>query len=226
MKNNFIKGFSVFLLYEFIGEFVLLLVLSILDIHYKNLNLSSKMLVTLIYESILLIIISKIYQKDIQDNFKDYKKNIKTYLKTYLKYWLIVIITMMISNTIIYNITHIYTSTNQKNVLSAIKNAPIYSIMLTVLISPILEELVFRLSFRKMIKNDTLFIILSGFIFGALHLTSATSIPELLYIVPYAIPGCIFAYTLVKSKNIFVPISLHFIHNTILIIFQLILLFI
>ncbi len=173
-----------------------------------------------------MIIIGTIYKEDIKNDFKDFKKSIKDYLKKYLKYWFIVIIAMIISNTIIYNITHISTSTNQKNVIDAVKNVPIYSIVLTIFVAPILEELVFRLSFRKMIKKDTLFIILSGFVFGALHLTSAKSIPELLYIVPYAIPGCIFAYTLVKSKNIFVPISLHFIHNTVLIIIQLILLFI
>lgn len=201
-------------------------ILALLGIHYNTLNQSSKMLITLIYEIVLLTIIGRIYVDDIKASFKDYKKNIKDYFKKYLIYWVIIIITMMISNSIIYNITHISTSTNQKNVIDAVKNVPIYSILLTIFVAPILEELVFRLSFRKMIKNNTLFIILSGFVFGALHLTSATSAQELLYIIPYAIPGCIFAYTLVKSDNIFVPISLHMIHNAVLMIIQLILLFI
>ena len=64
---------------------------------------------------------------------------------------------------------------------------------------------------------------MSGLIFGALHLTVATSLKELLFIIPYSIPGFIFAYTLTKSKNIFVPISLHTMHNTLMILLQLLL---
>ena len=33
-------------------------------------------------------------------------------------------------------------------------------------------------------------------------------------------PGCVFAYTLTKSDNIFVPISLHMLHNTLMIVLQ------
>ena len=59
--------------------------------------------------------------------------------------------------------------------------------------------------------------------FGALHVvTSYTNTTDLLFIIPYSIPGCAFAYMLVKSDNICVPISMHMLHNTIMIIFQII----
>ena len=96
---------------------------------------------------------------------------------------------------------------------------------MAIIFAPILEELVFRLSFRNMFKTDIIFIIASGLFFGFMHVSSPNSLLELIYIIPYSIPGIVFAYTLTKSKNIFVPISLHFVHNTIMMIFQFIIMF-
>lgn len=129
----------------------------------------------------------------------------------------------MITNIIIINITNINSSTNQEYITKLLGKYPIYTIVATILIAPLTEELIFRLNIRKIFKNNILFIITSGLVFGALHLTVATSFKELLFIIPYSIPGFIFAYTLTKSKNIFVPISLHTMHNTLMILLQLLL---
>ena len=99
---------------------------------------------------------------------------------------------------------------------------PIYAIITAIFIAPITEELIFRLNFRNIFKNDLVFIIISGLAFGIMHFTGAKTSEELLYIIPYSIPGFIFAYTLKKSNNIFVPISLHMIHNTLMVILQFI----
>ena len=98
---------------------------------------------------------------------------------------------------------------------------PIYTFISAVIIAPFLEELVFRKSFRDMFSNNLLFIILSGLTFGAFHVIgSFETLFDLIYIIPYSIPGFVFAYTLSKSKNIFVPIGLHFLHNGILMALQ------
>ena len=47
---------------------------------------------------------------------------------------------------------------------------------------------------------------------------------DLLFIIPYSIPGFIFAYIYTKCKNICVPISLQFIHNVIMMGLQILLL--
>ena len=58
-----------------------------------------------------------------------------------------------------------------------------------------------------------------------MHVVSSfESFSDLIYIITYSIPGFVFAYTLVKSENIFVPISLHMFHNTLTVIMQIILL--
>ena len=73
--------------------------------------------------------------------------------------------------------------------------------------------------------NKILFIIISGIIFGGLHVITGFSSPiDLLYLIPYCAPGFAFAYILADSDNIFIPISLHFMHNGILIALQFMLL--
>ena len=124
----------------------------------------------------------------------------------------------MIANIIILSIIKIPITTNQKYVEALLMKYPIYAIISASIIAPITEEMIFRLNFRNIFKNNILFIIVSGLVFGLMHFTNAKSTLELLYIIPYSIPGFIFAYTLTKSDNIFVPISLHLMHNTLMII--------
>ena len=82
------------------------------------------------------------------------------------------------------------------------------------------------MAFRKLLPySNKLFILFSGLIFGALHVViNLENLVDLLYIIPYSIPGFIFAYIYTKSKNIMVPISLHFLHNGIMMSLQILLL--
>lgn len=188
---------------------------------FNKLSIPLKLIVSIIYEILILLTIVFIYLKTIVNNFIDYKQNIKYYINNYLKYWFLNLGLMMITNIIIINITNINNSTNQEYITKLLGKYPIYTIVATILIAPLTEELIFRLNIRKIFKNNIVFIITSGLVFGALHMTVATSIKELLFIIPYSIPGFIFAYTLTKSKNIFVPISLHTLHNTVMILLQI-----
>ena len=130
---------------------------------------------------------------------------------------------MYVSNFIIIFITKDIAQ-NEQGVRALFAANPILTFILASLLAPILEELVFRLSIYKIIgKYKYLYIILSGLIFGSMHvLGNVSTWTDWLYLIPYSIPGCVFAYTLVKSDNIFVPISLHFIHNTFALLMQVI----
>lgn len=76
-----------------------------------------------------------------------------------------------------------------------------------------------------MFTTDWLFILMSGLVFGSLHvLNSTNSLAELLYLIPYSAPGIIFAYILAKTNNILVTMGLHFMHNGILVSLQFLLL--
>ena len=220
-------GFGVFFLY-FIMSALAYDFISIFGIRYNDLSLTLRQIYLILYEIITLIIIVFIYKKDVISNFKKFVKNIKNYIKKYIKYWIIALILMIISNMIVTIFTYSDMAANQKIVLEEFKLAPIYTFIATIIISPIMEELVFRLSFRKMFKHtNILFIFFSGFVFGFIHVIGTLSnLNDLLFIIPYSIPGFIFAYAYTKSKNICVPIMLHLIHNLFMFIIQIILIII
>ena len=110
---------------------------------------------------------------------------------------------------------------DEESIRQTFEIAPIYTFVAAVFIAPFLEEFVFRQGLRFCIKNNTLFIIVSGLIFGGLHVISnITGWADLLYLIPYSTPGFIFAYLLTKTDNVLVPASMHFMHNGILMSLQ------
>lgn len=223
--KNALTGALVILLYLIAYSYPYEL-LNLLGINPNNLSILFKSIYLLTYEISLTLIIVYIYRKDIIPNFKDFIKNNITYFKKYIKYWFLMLILMIVSNLIVTLFTTSEIATNQKSIIETLKMAPIYTFIITVFVAPILEELIFRLSFRKIFyKSNILFIFFSGLIFGSMHVISTCeNLIDLLFIIPYSIPGFIFAYVYTKCKNICVPISLHFIHNGIMMSLQILLL--
>lgn len=221
LRNMFI-GFGVIMLY-LIASALPYDFIRLFGINYNDLNFIVKQIYLILYEAGLTLIIVYIYRKDFIPNFKDFKKNVSMYLKKYFKYWILMLGLMILSNMIITMFTTTMTSKNQQSIVDTLKDAPIYIFIITVFVAPILEELVFRLSFRKIFAHtNILFIFFSGLLFGSMHvLGSLENLIDLLFIIPYSIPGFIFAYLYTKSKNIFVPISLHIIHNGVMMLLQL-----
>ena len=129
---------------------------------------------------------------------------------------------MMLSNYIInYIIIPNGISLNESgNRELLFNNKIIYSFTLCILI-PFLEEITFRLEFKKNIKNKYLFIFLSSFTFALLHILSTTKLIEILYIIPYIILGLNFTLTYNKTDNILSNIIAHIIHNTTIVLILL-----
>ncbi len=225
-KNKDLKsmlfGFSIIALY-LLGSEMFLFIIENIGINYSNLSVNSKIIISSIYEFSITLIILYIYRKDFIPDLKNYIKKFREYFNKYFKYWIIAIVLMLISSMLIKPFTYTDTSANQEAVNSLIKNVPIYAIFTTVIIAPLLEESVFRLSFRKIFMHTNfLYIFFSGFIFGALHvLGSMKRISDLLFILPYSMPGFVFAYTYTKSKNICVPMGLHLFHNFVSVMLQM-----
>ena len=178
----------------------------------------------LIYDSIFIIILVSNYIGILKEKFKDFKTNIFEFFKKYIKYWLMAIFLMAISNIMVENITNA-AATNEENVRQLIEANPFILLIITGLMAPVIEELVYRLTVYNIVgKNKKLFIILSGLLFGGAHvIASATCINDLLYIIPYSIPGFALAYIYNKSNNIYVPMLFHCIHNTFAFILQILL---
>ena len=226
LKNTLI-GFGVIFLYLILSSYVYDF-LDLFGINYNNLPIILKKVYVVSYNILLTSIIIYIYKEIFITSFKNFKNNIYSYLKKYIIYWILALALMLLSNFIITMFTTSNTPTNQKIIIDQIKSAPIYTFIIAVIVSPILEELVYRISFRKIFpKTNLLFILFSGLFFGMMHVIGTlTNSTDLLFIIPYSIPGFIFAYTYYKSNNICIPISLHFIHNLVMMIFQILIILI
>lgn len=178
------------------------------------------------YETLLLALIIFILKDQIKEQFVDLKKNHRTYFKKYFKYWFLILGLMMLSNFIILIIDPNSSAGNEDTIREIFGKLPIYMYLSAVVIAPIMEELVFRLSIRNIFrKTNWLFILMSGLIFGGLHVIgNIDTWVDLLYLIPYSIPGFVFAYVLAKSENVFVGCGLHFVHNGILMSLQVLVL--
>jgi CAAX amino terminal protease family. len=173
--------------------------------------------------SIPIIVICYIsYQKSNKKEFTDFIHNFPTYIKDNAKYWGIAFLIMFGTNLTINLLFKTTNSTNQQLIEQSIKTYPLYLYFSTVIFAPITEELIFRKGLSKVIDNKYGYIIASGLLFGLMHLISATQPIEYLYLISYGGLGIAFAIMYHKTKNIFVPITFHIIHNLVAFILTII----
>ncbi len=178
-----------------------------------NINFFKNISSYFIYAFILIFIII-LYHKELLNNFKIFIKNLKSYLPFIIKRYFIMLGIMLIVAVPIVLINSGKVSGNQEAINEMFKKVPIATLLLSCLYAPLAEESIFRLSLSKLFANKTLFIIISGFLFGILHvINSISSINDLLYVFQYATLGICLAKAYKDSNNIFVSISMHFIQN-------------
>ena len=151
---------------------------------------------------------------ELKRDFIAFKNNLKLYLSNILpRFGIISIIYLVCSISVMLIVGSM--PNNQESLLSL----PLYlTAILAILVAPLTEELMFRGFIRKFIKNDILFIILSSLIFGGLHVLSADSLLQILFIIPYSVLGFALSLNYVKTKNIASNIFLHCAWNTMAVI--------
>ncbi len=170
-----------------------------------------------------LILIIFIYRKTFVKDGKSFFKNFMENIETSFKYWLIGVTVMALSNVVITFITNGGIAGNEEQVRKLISIAPLFMFFDVALYAPFTEELIFRKSFKDVFKNKWVYIFVSGFVFGALHVISSISSPvDFLYLIPYCSLGFAFAYTYQKTGNIFSTIMMHMMHNTMAIVLYLV----
>lgn len=175
---------------------------------------------------VIFLIMVLLFRKQLIHDFKLFKTYFREYNSLVFKTWFKSLITMMILSLSIQLITNIETATNQETLNQMFTKLPVLIVFLTMIYAPVVEELMFRGVFRKFINNKYLFIILSGVVFGILHvIDDFKSVSELLYIFVYSSLGIYLASLYYKTNNICTNIYFHFIQNTFSVIGMIILQF-
>lgn len=133
------------------------------------------------------------------------------------------------------------TSSNEEAINAMFNQSPTAMIILffvTVIMAPIVEELIFRKAIFTIIKDPKLALIVSSLIFAAMHVVSSTIstfilwiqgestylnvILEFIYIIQYALMGLGFGIAYIKTeKNICAPIFAHMLNNGVSYLFMI-----
>ena len=162
----------------------------------------------------LSIILITIYRKDFFKDLKSYFKNFKKNFETSFKYWLAGLAVMYISNLFITFVLNKQLAGNEETVRNYLVTLPLLMTFDAAICAPINEELTFRKSFKEIFPSKWVFVIMSGLIFGLLHITSyIETFSDIIYLIPYSSLGIAFALLYYKTDNIFSSITMHSIHN-------------
>lgn len=215
MLKNVIKlCISLFLF--FYRSILITPIVYIFNINTKKMSTLTEIILSLTANIILCIVIILMYRKELIKEWKKFKENLFNNIDTSIKYWLIGLIIMVMSNFIIAFILGGGQATNEQGVQKMIESSPIIMLITAGIIGPINEELIFRKCFKNILKNKWFFILISGIVFGYLHVSGANSLNQFLYIIPYSSLGIAFATTYYKTNTVFSSIFVHMLHNTIL----------
>ena len=169
-------------------------------------------LVLIIFELSLILLSIFIYYKDIKRDFIDVKNNFKIYFKYALSRWGYMLLAVLVYGIImsIFNIDS--ESVNQETLVQL---PLLYLLPAAIIQAPIVEETIFRGVLRKIFTNDKLFIFVSSFLFGIVHVVyEATIIDALIASIPYVIMGAFMAHAYVKTNNLITSMIIHALQNS------------
>ena len=215
---NVVKCIFLFILFFTISAIPVL----IFRIDISKFNDLDKVIYSLSCSLFFLSIIMLCYRKTLVKDFKPYFKNFGKNFENSFKYYLVGVGVMIFSNLIITLLFQGDLSTNETMVRSYINASPLLMAIDISFYAPLAEELLFRKSVRDVVKNKWLYIFISGFIFGGMHVIGTEGLIGLLYLIPYCSLGFTFAYIYAKTDNIYSSIMLNFMHNTISLILLLV----
>ena len=206
--KDMIKTYSTFIIYSYLPILVVL-GFYIFGKTYSSSNMDDVLLLNIICDFSFIVILSII-------NFDIFKKHKKLEGKTTGKKVLNFIKIALLSVLILYGIKMIVAifvaiiqvtfklntkADNQDLVEQLFKMAPVLNIIMGVVLAPITEELVFRGAVRRIIKNNWVFVIVSGLLFGLVHVLS-TNIPIFVILILGCLIDVIVTSKIKKKKKV------------------------
>jgi len=96
---------------------------------------------------------------------------------------------------------------NQETIMEAYQNSKILMLVSVILFAPFVEEMVFRYSLSTLIKNDSVFVIVSSLIFGLMH---GIGLASIIYISLGVVLSLIYLKT---NKNVVASTIAHILNN-------------
>lgn len=217
-KVSIFKAVVVFLLF-YLRQYFQVIPILLFHIDVGKASNQDVVVVNLFLNALLVLLLFLLYRKELMQKWQDFKEHKTSYFDTGLRFWFLGLVAMVVINVLISMLTPVQNSTNEIAVRTLVDTSPILMIITAGILAPIVEEMTFRKAIKDIIPNQVLFCIVSGVVFGLMHIIgSASSWYEYLYVLSYGALGASFAAAYVKTDNIFTSITMHAIHNTVLIL--------
>lgn len=211
--GGIIKLVVAFIIF-FFSSILITIPLDLLKIDYVH-DENVYYILTVVANVFRAVLLAILYRKDLVRDFKVYKESFWKSNDIAVKLWFLGMVVMLISNLLIIFLTPAKMVNNEQEIRKMITTIPMLSLIVVGITAPLSEELLFRRGFKNAIKEPLAFILISGIVFGAMHVvTSYDSLFDLLYIIPYSALGIAFATTLQKTDSVFPSMVVHSIHNT------------
>lgn len=223
-KKRSILSFILYFVVSFVGalviEVIILLISYLLtgDINYiyehKTANYIASALTNFLCYLMLITVVIYLGLKFFKEDQLEFKKYKYFYLLGAFLIFVAVYVTQIISSLFYELINVTGDSENQEAIVNMLKSSP-FSLFITfiavVFLGPIVEEFIFRKCLFNIINIDWLSIIVSGIIFGLIHVISGG---DYIMSIPYILSGIMFAvgYKLC-NKNIYPSIIAHMVLN-------------
>lgn len=171
---------------------------------------------SLIANFFLMFLIIGIYFNEIKDDLTNYKKNFKKLFLSGGKAFIIGIIIYMIISVILVELFPNGSNESVDSLLHIYDKSPFLLLISTLFYFPIVEELVFKKTFRNFINNKWLFIIVTAVMNGFFEVVfSYNDIMGIINALPLIVFYGMLSYIYYETGNIAVSISYRMIFNLI-----------
>lgn len=210
-----VRGALVLLLFHYAVIFQYIpIVLFNINVSSLKGNIYAAVLFSMFAEVWMFIILMIVYRKDLIQEVKNFFKDVRKNIDIGLTSWVIGLIIMMVVNYILITILHSDGANNEKYVRSLISASPFLMAIDICLVAPAVEEIVFRKTLKDIFSNRIAFMMAAFLLFGLAHVTStAKTLLDWFYIIPYGALGAAFAYAYHKTDSIMTSFICHALHN-------------
>ena len=174
--TDILKLLICFVVFFCIGD-ISSFILRIFGIDMNNFSTGGIITYQFIVSLIMFILLLILYYKKFKEDFIKFKENTKDNINYIIKAFIIFMILKYLVGFVSIIIlmifgydTSSFNSANQELIESFVRLYPIIMIISSAFLAPMYEEGIFRLGIKSVIKNKWLFIIISGLIFGLMHI--------------------------------------------------------
>ena len=173
--------------------------------------------IKLVIDLCLLVFVVYVYHDDFKNALRKTKKHFGKFIGIVFLFWLISSVATALINMGIKAVFDIMPTNNEAQI-QMLKSTPAYLLFSMLIFSPLVEELSLTKSFRVILKNKALYLILSSFVCGFLYVAFSSNTVSYVFLISYFIQAFIWALAYLKSDNILVPVSIHLLQNILVLI--------